>query len=229
MKANIIYSILITSIIVLIIILYIITQYFPSPSPSPSPPVVENLTNNSHIILIGDSILNNAAYVKQGGSVTDYIQTKTQNVLNFAVDNATISETHQQLDKLDQNLNDSSNNLFISAGGNNILNSKAYLNINGIGELFKQYNRLITSVKTRLPNVNIYVLNLYYPINPKYKLYRPVIDKWNKLIQDNTKLGYKIIQTNKLLVSADDFIYDIEPSAKGANKIANAILVASGY
>jgi hypothetical protein len=44
------------------------------------------------------------------------------------------------------------------------------------------------------------------------------------MIEDNISLGYKLIQTNKLLVLEDDFTYNIEPSFKGGQKIVDAIV-----
>ena len=210
----------IISIAFLIGIIYIVSKYIP---------IIEQLTNNSRIILIGDSILNNSNYVQKGETVSDYIQLKTNNISNFAIDEATIADTYQQLENLNQSLNNSNTFIFVSAGGNNILNSKAYLKYTATDDLFQQYSQLLHSIKTRLPNAQLFVLNLYYPLNSKYKPFYLTIDKWNQLIKDNEKIGYKIIQTNKLLESNDDFIYDIEPSAKGAKIIAESILSHAGY
>jgi hypothetical protein len=210
----------IISIVFFLGIIYILYKYVP---------IIEQLTNTSRIILIGDSVLNNSNYVQNGESVTDYIKLKTNNVFNFAVDEATIADTYQQLEQLNQTFNNSNTFVFVSSGGNNILNSKAYLKSTATDDLFQQYSQLIQSIKTRLPNARLFCLNLYYPANSKYKPYHITIDKWNQLVKDNEKLGYKVIQTNKLLVSKDDFIYDIEPSAKGAKIIANSLLSTSGY
>ena len=204
----------------LIGMIYIVSKYVP---------VIEQLTNNSRIILIGDSILNNSNYVQKGETVSDYIKLKTNNVSNFAADEATIADTYQQLENLNQSLNNSNTFIFVSVGGNNILNSKAYLKPTATYDLFQQYSQLLHSIKTRLPNAQLFVLNLYYPLNSKYKPFYLTIDQWNQLIKDNEKIGYKIIQTNKLLESNDDFIYDIEPSAKGAKIMADSILRNSGY
>lgn len=210
----------IISIVFFIGIIYIVSKYVP---------VIEQLTNNSRILLIGDSVLNNSNYVNNGESVSDYIKLKTNNVFNFAVDEATIADTYQQLEKINQTFNNSNTFIFVSVGGNNILNSKAYLKSNATDDLFQQYSQFVQSIKTRLPNAHLFVLNLYYPENSKYKPFYITIDKWNQMIKDNEKIGYKIIQTNKLLESKDDFIFDIEPSAKGAKIIAVSILRNSGY
>jgi len=37
-------------------------------------------------------------------------------------------------------------------------------------------------------------------------------------------IGYQLLETDKLIVSEDDIVYDVEPSAKGGLKIASAIV-----
>ena len=186
------------------------------------------VSNNNHnnIILIGDSMLNNSAYVSADQSVPDLLsnELKGNTVYNFAKDGSTINDCYAQLDKISLELNNSNTYIFVSCGGNNILNSRQRMDPNAITNLFDQYSELLTSIKTRVPNASLYVLNLYFPVNAHYTSYHPVIVKWNTLLEDNISLGYKLIQTNKLLVLEDDFTYNIEPSFKGGQKIVDAIV-----
>lgn len=194
----------------------------------------EPLTNNTNItthniVLIGDSMLNNSAYVLSGQSIPDLIskdleKTTGTTLYNFAKDGATINDCYSQLDKISTDLNNSNTSIFISVGGNNILNSRTKMESTAIINLFDQYIELIKSIKTRVPNSELIALNLYYPVRSHYKSYYNAIEQWNKLLEDNTFLGYKLIQTNKLLVIEDDFTYDIEPSFKGGKKIVRAIM-----
>jgi lysophospholipase L1-like esterase len=193
-------------------------------------PLTNNTNNTTHnIVLIGDSMLNNSAYVLSGQSIPELISKDLANktgitLYNFAKDGATINDCYYQLDTISSDLNNSNTYIFISIGGNNILNSRTKMDSAAIINLFNQYIELIKSIKTRVPNAQLIVLNLYFPVNSHYKSYYDAIDRWNKLLEDNTFLGYKLIQTNKLLVIEDDFAYDIEPSFKGGKKIAKAIL-----
>ena len=82
--------------------------------------IKEGLTNNNTIILMGDSILNNANYVPEGTSVYAFLKQKVSNVINVAKDGATINDLYTQLDKIPIELNNSQTYIFISAGGNNI-------------------------------------------------------------------------------------------------------------
>ena len=186
----------------------------------------EGLTNNDYIILIGDSILNNANYVPSGKSVFDILKTKTNNVLNVAKDGATISDLYQQLNNIPIELNTSQTFVFISIGGNDILNKRINLDSSEITTLFNTYIEFLKALRIKLANTNINIMNLYLPSNPRYLLYKQSIDQWNNLININSnKIGenYKVISLDTLLTSPKDFVYDIEPSETGSNTIANAI------
>jgi lysophospholipase L1-like esterase len=187
--------------------------------------VTEGLTGNSNnIVLIGDSMLNNFNYVQQ--SIPEILKLKTPNVFNFAADGSTIADCYTQLDKIPIKLNTQNTYVFISAGGNDILNARGQLDNGAINTLFTKYITLIKSIKAKLPNVKINILNLYLPTNPQYQSYTTSIQLWNELIKTNSsKVGemYSIIDTNKLLTTATDFVYDIEPSETGGEKIATAI------
>lgn len=179
-----------------------------------------NKNNEKNVVLIGDSMLNNSAYVSQGESVPDLLSKKlvgNATVYNFAKDGSTIADCYSQLNKLSF---DSNTTIFVSCGGNNILNSRDQ-NLN-ITNLFSEYSQLLKSIKARLPNADLYVLNLYMPANGHYTSYKPMIDQWNKFLDDNaSSLGYKVLKTNDLLVAEDDFVYGVEPSFKGGKKLAS--------
>ena len=186
----------------------------------------DNGTNGQNIVLIGDSILNNSAYVSQNQSVPDLLSKKMKGhtIYNFAKDGSTLNDCYTQLDKISLELNNSNTTIFLSCGGNNILNSRQIIDPKAITNLFKQYSELITSIKTRVPNASLYVLNLYYPVNSHYKSYHKPIEQWNRLLEDSASaLKYNLIDLSSLLVLEDDFAYDIEPSFKGGQKIVDAI------
>jgi len=189
----------------------------------------EGLTNNSvnnDIILIGDSILNNSNYVPSGKSVVDILKTKNQNIFNFAKDGATISDCYGQLDKIPIELNKTDTYVFISVGGNDILNQRGQLTNTEIRTLFNSYIELLKSIRVKLSSAKINVLNLYMPSNPRYQTYKSSIELWNQLIKEySSKIGemYNVINLDTLLTSPEDFIYDIEPSIIASQKIANII------
>ena len=183
----------------------------------------EGLTNNNNIILMGDSVLNNSNYVPEGKSVYDNLKTKLNNVLNVAKDGATINDLYLQLDKIPIELNSSETLIFISAGGNNILNKQTNTDI---VQLFNSYMDFLNALRAKLNNVKINILNLYLPANPRFQSYKKTIDQWNNLINKNSsKVGemYNVVDLNSLLTNTSDFVYDIEPSESGSEKIATLI------
>lgn len=209
-----------TSIIIIIVSIIVIFScaYFKS--------LKEGLTNNDNIILIGDSILNNSNYVSEGKSVFDILKTKTNKVFNVAKDGATISDLYSQLDKIPLELNMSETYVFISAGGNDILNKRSQLDETELVSLFNSYKNFISALRAKLGSVKINIMNLYLPSNPRYQSYKTSVEKWNQLIQENSnKIGemYNVIDLNKILITPANFVYDIEPSDLGSEKIANII------
>ena len=210
------------SIIAISVIIIFSCAYFKS--------MKEGLTNNNNIVLIGDSVLNNSNYVPQGASVIDILKTKTSKVFNFSKDGATINDLYSQLDKIPQELNKSETYVFISGGGNDILNKRGQLDSSEIRRLFDTYMDFVKALRERLGSVKINILNLYLPVNPRYQSYKESIDQWNKLIKEySNKIGemYNVVDMNTLLTTPEDFIYDIEPSELGSKKVANAIYYVS--
>ena len=214
------YSHKFTSLLIMLIAIIIIfgCAYFKS--------FKEGLTNNNNIVLIGDSVLNNANYVPSEKSVVDILKTKTQKVFNFAKDGATISDCYGQLDKIPTDLNTTDTYVFISAGGNDILNKRGQLDSSEIRKLFNSYMDFIKALRVKLGSAKINICNLYLPANPRYNTYKSSIEEWNQLITENSsKIGemYNIINVDTLITTPDDFVYDIEPSEIASQKIANVI------
>ena len=205
-------------IIIISIIIIIGCAYFKS--------LKEGLTNINNIVLIGDSILNNSNYVPSGKSVVDILKTKTQKVFNFAKDGATISDCYGQLDKISIELNKPETFVFISAGGNDILNKRGQLTSAEVRKIFNDYMDFIKALRVKLSNSKINILNLYMPSNPRYLSYKTSIDLWNQLLKEySSKIGemYNVINIDTLLTNPEDFVYDIEPSEIASQKIAEVI------
>jgi len=186
----------------------------------------EGLTNNDTVVLMGDSVLNNANYVPDGKSVYDNLNTKFSKIINVAKDGATIRDLYSQLDKIPVNLNNSDTYIFISDGGNDILNTQKELNNKDIIKLFNSYMEFLKILRIKLGNAKLNIMNLYLPTNPRYQSYKSSIDQWNKLINKySNKIGemYNVVDIHSLLTNPEDFVYSIEPSESASNKIANLI------
>jgi len=209
-------------IIIISIIIIVGCAYFKN--------IKEGLTGSNNIVLIGDSVLNNSNYVSSGESVENNLKTKTQNVFNFAKDGATISDCYSQLDKIPIELNKTETYVFISAGGNDILNKRGQLTSAEIKKLFDDYMEFLKALRVKLSSAKINILNLYIPSNPRYQSYKSSIEQWNKLIKEySSKIGemYTVINLDTLLTTPEDFVYDIEPSEIASQKIANVIYLTS--
>lgn len=206
------------AIIIISVVIIFSCAYFKS--------LKEGLTNNDTVILIGDSILNNSNYVPAGKSVYDSLKKKISKVINVSKDGATINDLYGQLDKIPVDLNNSNTYIFISAGGNDILNKRTELSTTDIRRLFDSYMEFLKALRTKLGSAKINILNLYLPSNPRYQSYKTSVEQWNQLInQNSSKVGemYNVIDLYGLLTSPDDFVYDIEPSESASDKIAYLI------
>ena len=177
---------------------------------------------NKNIILLGDSILYNNSFVKKGNSVQDFLEknkNKNITIYNYAKNEETINGIYPQLSKISSDFNSENTTIFLSVGGNDILQMS---NTNStIKTLFASYKTLIKAIKTRFPLVNLVLINIYQPINvPEYS---GNIQEWNTLL--TTEYGYfSILDLTKILYNPTDFISDIEPSVRGGEKISTKIL-----
>jgi len=231
MKKQLIYLIL---ALLISISLYFVSYYYFNNNYK----YINGFTNNDSktIILLGDSILNNSNYVEYEDSVSALIKktcfsdsknisrgdskgdSKSSNIILAAQDNAQVEDVYQQIDKLVDN-NNKNTYIFLSVGGNNMLDSKFV----SLDTLKQSYLKLVTYIKTKFPKSNIYLLGLYYPFDTRFKRYDNSISKWNNFIKG---LEYKYIMLDGLLTNKSDIIFSIEPSATGSKKIANEICKA---
>ena len=179
--------------------------------------------NKKNIILLGDSILNNSNYVNPGESVSDIIKSKGRKVINVAVDNSKIKDINKQLNRIPSSYNKSNTYIFLSVGGNDILNLPSQ-NDEQINELFKEYLKNIKAIKNKFPKSKIVALNIYHPPSSYYKMYYNSIGLWNELLDQNTFEKYKVLNIDNIIKTKNDLVNDIEPSKQGSIKIANAIV-----
>ena len=181
--------------------------------------------NKKTIILLGDSVFNNNSYVEKGKAVNELLQkTADENttIICLARNDSTINNIYQQLENVNIDLNDKLITVFLSVGGNDIMK----LQEQNLYDTFEKYNTLIGAITTKLPNVKLVLLNIYYPANTSK--YDSLIDKWNTNIhleyESNNKNIY-ILDLASLLKEPSDFVFDIEPSITGGEKIAHKILI----
>jgi len=190
--------------------------------------VVENFSSkNKTVILIGDSILQNKMYADP--SVEDYLSEKIpeEQLFCFAEDNSTISITRNQINQIPDNLNNSYTYIFVSVGGNDILNNivyKTYTSKDVLFDIMTEYENLIDYLHEKMNNCHIILLNLYYPTTSFFKKYYNYIDTWNFFIKKySNKHNFKLLDLTKIINEPKDITHFIEPSVLGGKKITNKI------
>lgn len=182
-------------------------------------------------ILLGDSILQNSAYVSDGKSVDELIkERKNGTTFCFARDNSIIVDIYEQVGKIPNNLNNNTTTLFLSIGGNDILNhyvdkENDTTETSILKPMFSSYKKLIEYIRSRFKNANIVLLDIYYPENMKYKQYHSIIKEWNAMLYEYAnKNNYSLLKISNILTKPDDFSFGIEPSSAGGAKLVEAIL-----
>ena len=101
----------------------------------------------------------------------------------MAEDNSTISNTKNQIDQIPNNINNSYTYIFVSVGGNDILNKivyKTYASKDILFDIMTEYEKLINYLHEKM---NIILLNLYYPTTSFFKKFYNYIDDWIFFIQ----------------------------------------------
>lgn len=192
----------------------------------------ESFENNSKtIVLLGDSILKNDAYVSNGKTVEDWVmeRNKQNKVYSYAEDHSKIIDIFGQIDKIPIEMNSPFTYIFLSAGGNDILTY--YVDENHditdtsiLKPMFSTYKKLVKSIQTRLPNAKIVLLDVYYPNNMKYSRFHNILREWNDIVYSYSDNVYDVLKISNYVNMPDDFSFEIEPSSNGGKKIAELIV-----
>lgn len=192
----------------------------------------------THIVLLGDSIFDNASYVKGGPAVIRQLQAKLPegwNATLCAVDGSMVQDVHGQLSHLPKD----ATHLVLSAGGNNALDNANILTekaqsaaevltrIAGVGERFQQqYNAVLQEVLSHgLPTA---VCSIYYPRLPEPLLQRLAVTALaifnDVIIKEAFLAGVPLLDLRLICNEESDYANEIEPSVAGGAKITTAIL-----
>lgn len=182
----------------------------------------------THIVLLGDSIFQNNNYVPKSKSV-EYLLKEKLSIpsLVLAHDNAIIYDIPKQYNSMPLNLNAKTTNLYISIGGNDLLNLYEHNNTNNsklfnmVWEIYKKtILMLIDSTQC-----NIILTDIYFITDPNYSKYIPMIKKWNSnLYQFADQHKLNVFKISKILTQPKDFTNSIEPSVIGGNKMVNSFI-----
>jgi len=187
---------------------------------------IEGFTQNKRdYVLMGDSVLNNYPYVDEGKSVTDLLKNNTTGkVLCLAKNNATIPQVYSQIDKIPDTLNTSNTMIFLSIGGNDILDKSEQSNFS-LDSLFEDYTKLVQTIKSIVPEPTLLLFDIYYPKDENYEKYYSIVQQWNTMLYNFVlKNNFKMFKISNILTEPADFKNGIEVSTIGSEKLVDALL-----
>ncbi|MBL4661467.1 MAG: SGNH/GDSL hydrolase family protein [Alcanivoracaceae bacterium] len=191
----------------------------------------------NNIVLLGDSIFDNAEYVDQNDSVIEQLNaslSKDFKATLLAVDGNITSDVYNQLELLP----DDTTHAFLSIGGNDALRVVNVLQQSSstVGEAMevfteirldfqKRYRELITQIKQKVDQLTICTVHDCIPdIEPRSLT---ALSLFNEIIlKEAISIGTSIIDLRLLCNEKEDYssISPIEPSGQGAKKIVEQIV-----
>jgi lysophospholipase L1-like esterase len=191
----------------------------------------------NHVILLGDSIFDNAAYVAGGPDVRTQLEgqlTSDWRVTLLAVDGHRTVDMAGQLQQLPAD----ATHLVVTVGGNDALDHLDFLSqaahsvadvlerLSAIAETFElTYHQMVQAVmQHQLPTA---LCTIYYPRFPEQAWQRTAITALavfnDVIIRAAFRAGVPLLDL-RLICDADaDYANSIEPSVAGGAKIAGAI------
>lgn len=190
-----------------------------------------------HIVLLGDSIFDNAAYVPDGTSVVGHLNhmlPEGWQATLLAFDGAVTDDVVSQSKRMPA----TATHLIISAGGNDTLQSIGVLSepVKTVGEALhllaevrasfqQRYHRMLKHVM-RL-NLPVAVCSIYNAIPGLGEMEKTTLALFNEIILSEAfRAGVPLIDLRHVCNESDDYstLSPIEPSQQGGEKIARAIL-----
>ena len=192
----------------------------------------------NHVVLLGDSIFDNAAYT---GGAPDVVRQVRQRLppgwraTLGAVDGGTTESVREQLRRLPPD----ATHLFVSAGGNDALGhidflgapvgstAEALLGLADIADQFeRKYLHMLADVLARgLPTA---ICTIYYPRFPDATLQKIAVTALTVFNDCIIRLAFfhriPLLDLRFICTEEGDYANPIEPSAQGGEKIAAAIV-----
>lgn len=189
-----------------------------------------------HVVLIGDSIFDNAAYVSRGGDVTSLLMKQVGNgkVTLLAQDGATIDGAIGQLNSIP---NDATL-LVISAGGNDALQAIGVLleTVGTVTEALEKVrvirDRFRDRYRTLLNEAGLYnrpmaictIYDVMLPDLHQRRVANLALGVLNDVItREAAKRGLPLIDLRVMFSKDEHYANAIEPSEQGSHLIAAAI------
>ena len=192
----------------------------------------------NHVVLLGDSIFDNAAYVAGAPDVVRQVRQRLPQGARAtlaAVDGGKIADVRRQL----RHVPEDATHLVISVGGNDALGSsdflgaparstaEALLGLADIGDEFERgYLAMLAEVLAR--GLHTAICTVYYPRFPDPTLQKVAVAGLavfnDCIVRAAFVHGIPLLDLRLICTEESDYANPIEPSARGGEKIARAIV-----
>ena len=189
-----------------------------------------------HLVLLGDSIFDNAAYVRGAPDLVRQLRGKlptTWDASLLAVDGSVTSGVVSQLARLPRD----ATHLVVSAGGNDALGASHLLgqSVASVAEAVSllevaqarfasDYATMVEAVTATRLEIALCTIYDTPPSGSEYRLIRTALSLFNDMITRAAfSAGLSLIDLRLICDEDEDYANPIEPSERGGDKIARAI------
>jgi hypothetical protein len=190
-----------------------------------------------HLVLVGDSVFDNAAYVGGGPAVIDQVRALLapgDRATLAAVDGSHVEDALRQLDRLPAD----ATHLAVSAGGNDLLGQAGVLgeSVRSVGEALHRLDSIRVNYEialqaladraahTGLPTVLCAVYEPRSPDDRARRATRAALGLFSdSLLRVARRARLPVLDLRAVLDRDADFANPIEPSSAGGAKLATAL------
>lgn len=192
-----------------------------------------------HVALLGDSIFDNAAYVRGGPDVITHLRRELPpgwGATLLAVDGAVLADVPRQIERVPRE----ATHLVLSAGGNDALGHSDLLDkrarssaevlgwladaVAGFEQRYRQVVARLAALRLPVTVCTIYNGNLGPPADRLARVALAVFD--DAIVRVAGEAGLPVIELRRVCAEPGDYANPIEPSVQGGAKIARAIVTA---
>lgn len=195
-----------------------------------------------HLVLLGDSIFDNGAYVGGGPDVVSQLRSHLPQEWEaslLAVDGAVAADVARQVARIPPGVT----HLVVSAGGNDALRASSILSeeASSVADAVRRlavarerfsavYEQMVTTVLHQLrPTALCTIYDANYP-EPQAKVITAALTLFNDVITRAAfSRGLPLIDLRLICDAPEDYANPIEPSVRGGEKIARAIMQFSQW
>ena len=190
-----------------------------------------------HVVLLGDSIFDNAAYVAGGPDVVTQLAATLPHGWSAslgAVDGAAVDDVQRQLDRIPHD----ASHLVVSVGGNDALGhidllgrpARSSAEVLGLladaaGAFEQRYRRMLAAVlRRKLPVTLCTIYNGSFPDAQMQRLASTALTVFNDaILRVAVESGTPVVELRLVCDEPSDYANPIEPSVRGGAKIASAV------